>query len=140
MTQAVKLREKLVNKLSDLFQLNQPDLDFGFYRIMHAKAAQVQQFIDQDLLTIVSDAFGQAAEVDHVLMRLVRGVVEHEMRLDDMLVPEGDHVGRSLVQCVVPVIRRNITHDHIVPLVRENDTQADAVYLSALRQRRCEAA
>lgn len=60
MTQAVKLREKLVNKLSDLFQLNQPDLDFGFYRIMHAKAAQVQQFIDQDLLTIISDAFGQA--------------------------------------------------------------------------------
>lgn len=59
MTQAVKLREKLVNKLSDLFQLNQPDLDFGFYRIMHAKAAQVQQFIDQDLLTIISDAFGQ---------------------------------------------------------------------------------
>jgi hypothetical protein len=57
-----------------------------------------------------------------------------------MLVPEGDHVGRSLVQCIVPVIRRNITHDHIVPLVRENDTQADAVYLSALRQRRCEAA
>ena len=60
MTQAVKLREKLVNKLSDLFQLNQPDLDFGFYRIMHAKAAQIQQFIDQDLLTIISDAFGQA--------------------------------------------------------------------------------
>ena len=60
MTQAVKLREKLVNKLSDLFQLNQPDLDFGFYRIMHAKAAQIQLFIDQDLLTIISDAFGQA--------------------------------------------------------------------------------
>ncbi|WP_051610203.1 DNA methyltransferase [Marinospirillum insulare] len=60
MTQAVKLREKLVNKLSDLFQLNQPDLDFGFYRIMHAKAAQVQQFIDQDLLTIITNAFGQA--------------------------------------------------------------------------------
>lgn len=60
MTQAVKLREKLVNKLSDLFQLNQPDLDFGFYRIMHAKAAQIQQFIDQDLLTIIAVAFGQA--------------------------------------------------------------------------------
>ncbi len=60
MTQVVKLREKLVNKLADLFQLNQPDLDFGFYRIMHAKAAEIQQFIDQDLLTIISDAFGQA--------------------------------------------------------------------------------
>src|SRR5690554_5516487 len=60
MTQVDKLREKLVNKLADLFQLNQPDLDFGFYRIMHAKAAKVQQFIDQDLLSIITNAFGQA--------------------------------------------------------------------------------
>lgn len=59
-TQVEKLREKLVNKLAELFQLNQPDLDFGFYRIMHAKADQVQQFIDNDLLSIIGEAFGEA--------------------------------------------------------------------------------
>lgn len=32
------LRQRLITKLKELFQLDQPDLDFGFYRIMHAKA------------------------------------------------------------------------------------------------------
>lgn len=54
-----KLRKRLLKKLTELFQLNQPDLDFGFYRIMHAKAEEVQQFVDKDLLTIVKEAFGE---------------------------------------------------------------------------------
>lgn len=29
-TQVEKFREKLVSKLAELFQLNQPDLDFGY--------------------------------------------------------------------------------------------------------------
>ena len=57
-----QLRSRLLKKLSELFQLNQPDLDFGFYRIMHAKAQEVQDFISTDLLTIVSDAFGDVDE------------------------------------------------------------------------------
>ncbi|WP_297407121.1 hypothetical protein [uncultured Akkermansia sp.] len=39
-----QLRSRLLKKLSELFQLDQPDLDFGFYRIMHAKAQEVQEF------------------------------------------------------------------------------------------------
>ncbi len=57
-----EVRGRLVKKLSELFQLNQPDLDFGFYRIMHAKAEEVQDFIDKDLLKIVTDAFGDVDE------------------------------------------------------------------------------
>ena len=30
--------EKLKTLLKEVFQLDQPDLDFGLYRIMHAKA------------------------------------------------------------------------------------------------------
>ncbi len=57
-----KMRNKLLNKLNELFQLDQPDLDFGFYRIMHAREKQVKQFINNDLLKIIEDAFGQADE------------------------------------------------------------------------------
>ncbi len=53
-----QLRERLSTKLRELFQLDQPDLDFGFYRIMHAKATQVAEFIDNDLLQIVEKEFG----------------------------------------------------------------------------------
>lgn len=57
-----QLRNRLIKKLSELFQLDQPDLDFGFYRIMHAKAQEVQDFIKTDLLKIVADAFGDVDE------------------------------------------------------------------------------
>ena len=53
-----QLRNRLSKKLKELFQLDQPDLDFGFYRIMHAKARQVEDFIDKDLLKIMEEAFG----------------------------------------------------------------------------------
>ncbi len=62
MPTAEQLRNRLLKKLRDLFQLNQPDLDFGFYRIMHAKSEQVAEFIDKDLLNTVEDAFGQVDE------------------------------------------------------------------------------
>ncbi|MCF7707543.1 MAG: hypothetical protein K9N52_01420 [Verrucomicrobia bacterium] len=51
-----QLRSRLIDKLKELFQLNQPDLDFGFYRIMHAKAEQVTRFLEDDLLAIIADA------------------------------------------------------------------------------------
>jgi len=58
-----QLRDRLLKKLKELFQLDQPDLDFGFFKIMHAKSVQVQEFIEKDLLKIVADAFGQADTV-----------------------------------------------------------------------------
>lgn len=62
-----KQRERLISLLKELFQLDQPDLDFGFYRIMHAKAGQVTKFLEEDLLGIIRDAFGEAdgARIEH---------------------------------------------------------------------------
>ena len=50
--------EKLKALLKELFQLDQPELDFGFYRVMHAKSEEVSQFLDEDLLPQVQEAFG----------------------------------------------------------------------------------
>ncbi len=49
--------EKLKALLKELFQLDQPDLDFGFYRVMHAKASEVTRFLDEDLLPQITEAF-----------------------------------------------------------------------------------
>jgi len=49
--------EKLKRLLEELFQLDQPDLDFGLYRIMHAKSGEVTAFLDRDLLPQVKEAF-----------------------------------------------------------------------------------
>ena len=56
--------KKLVALLKELFQLDRPDLDFGFYRIMHAKSAEVTQFLEQDLLPQVQAALSQYQSAD----------------------------------------------------------------------------
>jgi adenine-specific DNA-methyltransferase len=56
--------DKLIRKLKELFQLDQPDLDFGLYRIMHARADEISQFLDSDLLPQVKDAFSQYKTTD----------------------------------------------------------------------------
>lgn len=56
--------DKLVTLLKELFQLDKPELDFGFYRIMHAKAADVTRFLEHDLLPQVREAFSEYQSSD----------------------------------------------------------------------------
>jgi adenine-specific DNA-methyltransferase len=71
--------EKLKTLLMELFQLDQPDLDFGLYRIMHAKSAEVTQFLDKDLLPQVKEAFdlyrsADKAEIEKELAKVIVGI------------------------------------------------------------------
>jgi adenine-specific DNA-methyltransferase len=71
--------EKLKTLLKELFQLDQPDLDFGLYRIMHAKSREVSQFLDQDLLPQVKEAFSlyqsaDTAEIEKELAKVIAGI------------------------------------------------------------------
>lgn len=53
-----KQRDRLKALLKELFQLDKPELDFGLYKIMHAKSQQITQFLDTDLLKEIEAAFG----------------------------------------------------------------------------------
>lgn len=71
--------EKLKSLLKELFQLDQPDLDFGLYRVMHAKSGEVTQFLDRDLLPQVSAALAQyksadKADIEKELARVIAGI------------------------------------------------------------------
>ena len=61
---AQQRREKFAELLREMFQLNQPELDFGLYRIMHARKDDVNRFIEQDLPRITRDAFASFASSD----------------------------------------------------------------------------
>lgn len=43
-------RQQLIEKLKEMFQMDQADLDFGIYRIMNAKRDEISRFLEQDLL------------------------------------------------------------------------------------------
>ena len=55
--------ERLRSVLWEMFQLDRGDLDFGLYRIMNLKRAEVERFLNEDLLpqarTLLGVAFGK---------------------------------------------------------------------------------
>lgn len=56
-----ELRARLQDKLRELFQLNEPDLDFGVYRVMHAKAKEVDDFLNVRLPKTIAAAFADSS-------------------------------------------------------------------------------
>ena len=73
--------EKLLQKLKELFQLNEPELDFGIYRIMHAKSAEVTKFLEQDLLPQVKEALSSyhssgRVEIESQLETAIKSAVD----------------------------------------------------------------
>lgn len=48
-------------KLNELFQMDRAELDFGIYRIMNIKRAEVSRYLDQDLLPQVEEILSAAS-------------------------------------------------------------------------------
>jgi adenine-specific DNA-methyltransferase len=61
--------QKLQELLSELFQLDNTDLDFGIYRIMNLRRDELHRFIDKDLLDAVAKGFEEIkkGESHHIL-------------------------------------------------------------------------
>lgn len=64
-----KYRLRLTNLLKELFQLDQPELDFGLYKIMHLKSEQITRFLENDLLKEIEQAFGEKETVDAAALK-----------------------------------------------------------------------
>lgn len=63
-------KEKFVALLEELFQLNQPELDFGLYRILHARSTQIKAFVQNELAAEIDQVFAgqtQASAQDQLL-------------------------------------------------------------------------
>ena len=71
---------RLVRLLKELFQLDKPDLDFGFYRIMHAKEVEVTQFLEDDLLPQVKSAFQQYRSAGRAMLEQQLAEAESDAR------------------------------------------------------------
>lgn len=65
--------DKLKEKLKEIFQLNQADLDFGIYRIMNTKRDEILRYLDNDLKPQVK-AILETLEDDS------RGTLEEELQ------------------------------------------------------------
>jgi len=128
--------EKLKTLLKELFQLDQPDLDFGLYRIMHAKSAEVTQFLDKDLLPQVKQAFGlyktaDKAELEKELQKVIAGIQAADM--DPEQSPKVKDLRSKLANDAVDIgALENEVYDHLYSFFRryysEGDFLAKRVY------------
>ncbi|CFX73936.1 DNA methylase N-4/N-6 [Syntrophomonas zehnderi OL-4] len=48
-------QKKLMDKLTEMFQFDQADLDFGIYRIMNYKRDEIRRFLENDLMSQISE-------------------------------------------------------------------------------------
>ena len=72
--------ERFIELLQAMFQLDKPELDFGLYKIMHAKSDEIRAFLESDLLGIVHEAFGEADQA-----RIAEARAEYEAKVQQAL-------------------------------------------------------
>lgn len=81
--------DSLVSKLREVFQIDRPDLDFGIYRVLNAKAAEVDHYLTQRLKARVAEALEQGATAkNHAIQTALADAIKQAQDLgenpDDM--------------------------------------------------------
>lgn len=85
-----KQKDQFIALLGELFQLNQPELDFGLYRILHARSAQIKAFIDTELGSEIDAHFaGQSQSNAHDALEAARVKVAEALG-EDAFLPTGE--------------------------------------------------
>ncbi|MGM8850017.1 DNA methyltransferase [Salinicola halophyticus] len=81
-------KERFITLLHELFQLDKPELDFGLYRIMHAKSDQLSRFIREDLSQAIEEAFAEQGEQQLATMR--QEIEEKRRQAEELGAPDPD--------------------------------------------------
>jgi adenine-specific DNA-methyltransferase len=121
--------EQLKILLKELFQLDHPDLDFGVYRIMHAKSSEVTQFLDQDLLPQVKSAFAVYKTADKVeLEKELATAIEqaHSLGADPEMLPKVKDLRNKIANDAVDLgSLENEVYDHLFSFFRRYYSDGD---------------
>jgi adenine-specific DNA-methyltransferase len=121
--------DKLKVLLEELFQLDQPDLDFGLYRIMHAKSAEVSQFLDRDLLPQVKEAFAlyKNADKTEIEKELAKAIEQaHGLGVDPETTQRVKDLRARLTNEVVDVGQlESEVYDHLFSFFRRYYSEGD---------------
>ena len=121
--------EKLTTLLKELFQLDRPDLDFGFYRIMHAKSEEITQFLERDLLPQVQEALSQyksadKAELEKELAEMVAQA--RKLEVDPDTLPKVVDLRRRIAEEAVDLNALEAeVYDHLYSFFRRYYSEGD---------------
>jgi adenine-specific DNA-methyltransferase len=121
--------EKLKKLLMELFQLNHPDLDFGVYRIMHAKSDEITQFLDHDLLPQVTESFKGYQSADKVTLQAELDEIvkqAHSLGADPCSLPKVKELQKRLEEQAVDIRALEAdVYDHLYGFFRRYYAEGD---------------
>jgi adenine-specific DNA-methyltransferase len=92
---------ELVTKLREIFQIDRPDLDFGIYRILNTRAAEINAYLEQRLPEKVKAALAQggAAQQEQVARELQEKEAQYQADgIDPGTVPKVRELREKLAQ------------------------------------------
>ncbi|MFM8419057.1 MAG: site-specific DNA-methyltransferase, partial [Verrucomicrobiota bacterium] len=120
---------QLKSLLRELFQLDQPDLDFGIYRVLHARSDEVTQFLENDLLPQVRAAFAQYQSADKAeILRALDLAIQQARALgaDPDSLPKVREIRARLAHEAVDVAQlENEVYDHLLGFFRRYYSEGD---------------
>ncbi|BCM54245.1 site-specific DNA-methyltransferase [Escherichia coli] len=72
---------ELVKKLKEIFQIDRPELDFGIYRILNARADEINDYLDNKLKAKIQSALADAgnankSELEHQLQLTIKAATD----------------------------------------------------------------
>ena len=121
--------ENLTTLLKALFQLDRPDLDFGFYRIMHAKSEEITQFLEHDLFPQIQEALSQYKSADKAKLEqeLAEAVAQaHKLGADPDTLPKVLDLRRRIDEEAVDLNALEAeVYDHLYSFFRRYYSEGD---------------
>jgi len=122
-------QKKLLKILNEIFQLDQSDLDFGIYRIMNTKSKEIQEFLDNDLLSSVAKAFSSNdnSALQKELDELVKTLTNAGMNAEDS--PKVQELKNSLSSSSTSSNLENDVFSHLANFFKRYYKDGDFVSL-----------
>lgn len=93
--------QALVAKLREIFQIDRPDLDFGIYRILNARAGEINDYLQNRLAEKVQTALssGNEAQREHVARELQEKEAQYQADgINPDTVPKVQELRQKLAQ------------------------------------------
>ncbi len=129
--------EKLIKKLNELFMLDQADLDFGIYRVMNFRRREIQQFIEQDLLSQVRAELDLSGGVDRkaTQQKLEAAIKQaHELGADPEALPKVKELRAQLTQSGNAEAMENDVFSHLFSFFNRYYEAGDFVALRRYKE------
>lgn len=105
--------DDLVRKLKEIFQIDRPELDFGVYRILNARSAEVSDYLENGLKNKVVQSLAEsgAGNLEAFQKELAEKIAQYR---SDGMDPETVPKVRELKQKIADIGSAGVEHENAV--------------------------